>query len=163
MNERDLTLSNELLNIYGNPVFAPPGLKTRFTIEKRIKHGYEQMSTAMATYGRQHELPDDSIRTGMHSNGKGIYADLVQGNFGPRFWSPVEIAMTMIIFKRTFFPMIPSDSLQLTGNAISTLHAMKAIYALCTGITPKVIPRFEDVFHVALKKDFIWRIQEFLS
>ena len=150
-HERDLTLSNELLNIYGNPVFAPPGLKTRFTIEKRIKHGYEQMSTAMATYGRQHELPDDSIRTGMHSNGKGIYADLVQGNFGPRFWSPVEIAMTMIIFKRTFFPTVPSDSLQLTGNAISTLHAMKAIYALCTGITSKVIPRFEDVFHVALK------------
>ena len=152
VHERDLTLSNELLNIYGNPVFAPPGLKTRFTIDKRIKHGYEQMSTAMATYGRQHELPEDVIRTEIHSAGKGIYADLVQGNFGPRFWSPVEIAMTMIIFKRTHFPMIPSDSLRLTGNAISTLHAIKAIYALCTGILSKTIPRFEDVFHVALAK-----------
>ena len=151
-HEEDLTLNNVLLNIYGNPVFAPPGLKTRFSIDKRIKHGYEQMSTATATYGRQHELPDEIIRTEHHSQGKGIYADLVQGKFGPRFWSPVEIAMTMIIFKRTFFPLTISDAHKLIGNAISTLHAIKVIHAFIGGFTMKRTQCFDDVFHFALMK-----------
>ena len=151
-HEKDLTLDEDLLGIYGSPAFAPLSMKCRFTIEKRIKHGYEQMSTTTATYGRQHELPEDIICTEMQSQGKGIYSDLVLGKFGPRFWSPVEIAMTMIIFKRTYFPLLPSDALRLTGNAISTMHAMKGIYALCAGVGAKTIPSFEDVFHFALQK-----------
>lgn len=150
-HEKDLTLSKELVDIYGNPAFAPPGMKSRFTIEKRIKHGYEQMSTATATYGKQHELPVDIICT-EQSYGKGIYADLVQGNFGPRFWSPVEIAMTMIFFKKTFFPLLPCESHRLVGNAISTMHAIKAIFVLFAGCFRRRLKCFEDVFHVALMK-----------
>ena len=150
-HEKDLTLNNDLLNIYGNPAYAPQSLKSRFTIEKRIKHGYEQMSTATATYGRQHELPEDIIRTDF-STAKGIYADLVKGSFGPRFWSPVEIAMTMIIFGKTFFPLCASESHKLVGNAISTMHAMKAIFVLFAGCFKRKVQCFEDVFHVALMK-----------
>ena len=150
-HEKDLTLNNDLLNIYGNPAYAPQSLKSRFTIEKRIKHGYEQMSTATATYGRQHELPEDIIRTDF-STAKGIYADLVKGSFGPRFWSPVEIAMTMIIFGKTFFPLCPGESHKLVGNAISTMHAMKAIFVLFAGCFKRKVQCFEDVFHVALMK-----------
>ena len=151
-HEKDLTLSNELLNIYGNPAFAPIGLKTRFSIDKRIKHGYEQMLTATATYGRQHELPDEVIRTESHACGKGIYADLIQGVYGPRFWSPIEIAMTMIIFKKTFFPLSITESHHFVGNAISTLHAIKVLCAFLTGFSGKQSPCFDDVFHMALMK-----------
>jgi len=150
-HEKDLTLSNELLSIYGNPVFAPPSLKSRFTIEKRIKKGCDQMSTATATYSRQHELPDDVIRTDLHSYGKGIYADLVNGKHGPRFWSPIEIAMTMIIFQRTYFPLQSSEAHKMVGNAISTLHALKTMYALFAGCFKRKVPCFEDVYHHALR------------
>ena len=149
-HERDLSLSNDLLNIYGNPAFAPPGLKTRFTIEKRVKHCYEQMATATATYGRQHELPDEIIRTELQSSGKGIYADLVRGRFGLRFWSPIEIAMTLVFFKKTFFPLSLVDSHRFVGNAIRPMHAIKVFCAFLSGVYGKKIRCFEDIFRVAL-------------
>ncbi len=148
---KDLTLNDDLLNIYGNPNYAPPGLKSRFTIDKRIKHCFEQMSTATATYGRQHELPENIIRTDSQVLGKGIYADLTMGKYGPRFWSPIEIAMTMIIFKKTCFPILLNDAHQFVGNAISTLHAIKVFCAFLAGFSQKRIPAFDDVFHTALK------------
>ncbi len=151
-HEKDLTLNEELLRIYGDPSFAPMSQKTRFTIDKRIKHGYEQMSTATATYGRQHDLPNEIMRSDLQTCGKGIYADLIHGKFGIRFWSPIESAMTMIIFKKTLFPIPLHESHQFVGNAISTLHAIKVFCAFLAGCSGKRMQAFEDIYHTALRK-----------
>ena len=135
--ERNLTLDSELLDIYSDPLFLP-GPKTRAAVEmsrasvlkKRVKSKCGPVGTMTASYGIQHQLDSEMLAS------KGIYAQLIQGNFGPRFLAPFEIAALMCVNTRFTVPKNPRIGHKVVGNAIAVPQAALALAMACRAVIP---------------------------
>lgn len=93
-HEKALTLTADLLSVYGDPhnlsVTKTPAMLAMSqdeVIAKRTRSKCGVWGTHTASYSAQHFLSEGALEN------KGIFAELVQGNFGVRFLSPVEASI----------------------------------------------------------------------
>eukprot|EP00438_Fugacium_kawagutii_P002016 Skav204963 [mRNA] locus=scaffold3912:113355:118505:- [translate_table: standard] len=131
-HEKDLTLTGDLMDVYSDVRFATRSMRTRFFREQgqmssrdvmnmRIKHGRAVLSTFLARYSTQHELPEEKLRT------DGLFAELTRGKLGTRFFSPFEIASAHGLVHDLYLPKNVHTAHLVVGNGISTQHAILAM------------------------------------
>lgn len=132
-HENDLTLDDELLRVYSDVRYAPKSIRMSFFREQgtlndeqmlklRIKHGRVVLSTFLASYSSQHELPEHCLLD------KGLFAELTCGKTGAaRFFSPFEIASAHGLVTSLCLPKNTKVAHMVVGNAISTQHAILAM------------------------------------
>lgn len=73
----------------------------------------------MAMYGNQHSLPPHHLRK------HGLFTELFVGRFGPRFFSPLELAIAHGISHQFVVPAKGCVGHQAVGNCISGLGSVE--------------------------------------
>eukprot|EP00438_Fugacium_kawagutii_P020219 Skav215391 [mRNA] locus=scaffold3390:58530:63276:- [translate_table: standard] len=124
-HERELTLDEELLHVYSNPMFVPIGKFGRKShgnpkkvLEDRVKNGSSILGTFMAMYGSQHCLPPKNLSE------RGMFTELWSGAFGVRFFSPAEAAILHGCVVDYAFPASSRLGHSTIGNCIAVPHAV---------------------------------------
>eukprot|EP00438_Fugacium_kawagutii_P002154 Skav219895 [mRNA] locus=scaffold841:145833:148814:- [translate_table: standard] len=123
-HERELTLDHELIQLYSNPSFMPKGkfgtamMNPKKVLESRVKNGSSCLSTIMALYGAQHDLPPHVLSS------KGMFTELWAGKFGVRFFSPAETAILHGAIIDFAFPCASRLGHSVVGNCIAVPHAI---------------------------------------
>ena len=126
-HENELLLDNEMIEIYSNPEFMKKAfgghrLKTKeHVLQERLKGPFSELSTVMAMYGAQHELPLESLKQ------KGLFTELTNGASGPRFWSPFEFAILHGRVSKFVIPKMSRLGHMVVGNSISVPQATLAL------------------------------------
>ena len=85
--------------------------------ESRMIRDTDKMGAVMASYGVQHQLPDDLLRE------KGYHGWGIRTGGECRLVSPWEIAAAMGFTPDLALPEDPRHAYRLTGNALSPAHA----------------------------------------
>eukprot|EP00438_Fugacium_kawagutii_P007358 Skav218571 [mRNA] locus=scaffold2610:193804:197598:- [translate_table: standard] len=141
VHERELTLDTELIQMYSNPAFVAKGkfgtckqLNPRKVLEQRIRNGSSTLSTIMAMYGAQHDLPPHVLSS------KGMFTELWSGSFGVRFLSPAETAILHCTVIDFAFPLASRLGHSIVGNCIAVPHAVLAM-AVAKNVTD---PAFKE-------------------
>ncbi len=97
-------------------------MKTKENVlNERLKGPFSELSTVMAMYGAQHELPLESLKQ------KGLFTELTSGIAGPRFWSPFEFAILHGRVKKFIIPKMSRLGHMVVGNSISVPQAVLAL------------------------------------
>eukprot|EP00438_Fugacium_kawagutii_P011426 Skav235899 [mRNA] locus=scaffold256:84276:88577:+ [translate_table: standard] len=131
-HERALTLDHTLKGIYGNCNFAGSFGTVQ---KKRVRTGTEVLhlrckkpcdtiGTVMAMYGEQHKLSPHVLAR------KGLFTELFDGRFGPRFFSPMELAIIHGISQQFVVPLKGHAGHKAVGNCISVPQALQALAVL---------------------------------
>eukprot|EP00438_Fugacium_kawagutii_P033968 Skav229533 [mRNA] locus=scaffold451:267843:272915:+ [translate_table: standard] len=131
-HEKDLTLTGDLMDIYSDVRFATRSMRTKFFREQgrmtsqdvmnmRIRHGRAVLSTFLARYSSQHELSEQKLRN------DGLFAELINGKMGVRFFSPFEIASAHGLTHDLYLPKNIHTAHLVVGNGIATQHAILAM------------------------------------
>ena len=130
VHEWELTLGPDLIEIYSDQRFVNrSSAKRKFTtlandnavLTTRIRDRSSSLSTIMAHYGAQHLLPTRMLIE------RGLFAELCSGQFGVRFFSPVELAILHGLIDTFAFPLHGQLGHKAIGNAIATPHAALAL------------------------------------
>ncbi len=87
----------------------------------RIRQSHEAFGCIMATYGFQHELPRETLKSG------GLYGNLLQIGQEVRFLSGMECLILMMPQCRCFIPVDRKLHMKIIGNSICSAHAMLAL------------------------------------
>eukprot|EP00435_Cladocopium_sp_Y103_P024888 s3127_g6.t1 len=129
-HEKALTLTQEVLAMYSNPKFATRGLSLKrclntddelcdHILQQRLRGPSSFLATFVAQYGNQHNLPISALEK------RGLFAELFQGRFGVRFFSPCEIAILHGVCVALCLPL--QHAHLIVGNCIATQHALLAM------------------------------------
>eukprot|EP00438_Fugacium_kawagutii_P016829 Skav203788 [mRNA] locus=scaffold206:499692:504209:+ [translate_table: standard] len=122
--KEQLQLSEEVLQMARDPAYAKgvySGLEGDNLLAARTFQGQGKISTFMACYGTQHQLPDVLLRD------KGYLAHFVQDESVPaqaRLWSPGEIMVLHGCLQRMYMSSQLREAWRVAGNLIAPLHAM---------------------------------------
>ena len=133
-HEKDLTLDEDLKQIYGDPRFAKEinSLATDDVVQEvlnsRVRGENSQLATIVASYGNQHMLPIQNLVQ------KGIFAELCSGKHGIRFFSPVELFYLLCPVLDCAFPVSMRQCHLVIGNAIGVPHAALALCNACAAL-----------------------------
>eukprot|EP00438_Fugacium_kawagutii_P025690 Skav203437 [mRNA] locus=scaffold1836:260356:264264:+ [translate_table: standard] len=153
-HEQELTLDEHAIRVYGNKAFAgsftkvhvPSEFKGHMRIVKaRCKAGFETLGTVMSMYGIQHTLSENTLRD------KGLFTELFWGNFGPRFFSPAELAITLGVSCNFAFPAKSHLGHMVVGNCIATPHALLALAVLRAYVDSAIRVHPVEVVNQAMK------------
>eukprot|EP00435_Cladocopium_sp_Y103_P069064 s46_g32.t1 len=131
-HERALTLSQRLLEIYSDPKLSTKGFLAgnnmseeadlfNHVMRQRLRGSFSTLATFVAQYGNQHNLPLHALEK------RGLFAELFHGKFGPRFFSPCEIAILHGACVPLVFPKLCGHL--IVGNCIAVQHALLAMVA----------------------------------
>eukprot|EP00438_Fugacium_kawagutii_P022908 Skav224170 [mRNA] locus=scaffold2007:377181:380973:+ [translate_table: standard] len=131
-HERDLTLDHALKGIYGDGNFAGTFGKHQRkrvmsgteVLQSRCRKPCDTLGTVMALYGEQHKLSHHVLAT------KGLFTELFEGRFGPRFFSPMELAIVHGISQSFVVPLKGHVGHKAVGNCISVPQALQALAVL---------------------------------
>ena len=128
VHEWELTLGPELLEMYSSLDYAFRGDRSKSAsseqvLSRRVKDGSASLSTVVAHYGAQHLLSPQSLKQ------RGLFAELYQGAFGVRFFSPFELAILHGVIGRFVIPVQSQLGHKSVGNSIATPHAALALAA----------------------------------
>eukprot|EP00438_Fugacium_kawagutii_P003821 Skav230268 [mRNA] locus=scaffold3387:316729:319536:+ [translate_table: standard] len=127
-------LSQDLLEVYGNKKFLPSFVNFQpnavndpmDVCNHRLVKLSGKFGVFMSMYGRQHELPEDTLKR------KKLFAELMPADHGQvRFITPVEQAICYMVDSCE----IPKDlnvAFACLGNAISPPQAVYALHSLET-------------------------------
>lgn len=138
-HENELLLSDDLKLIYGDPLlykgksvhggsFRP--MTPKDVLEARTKNVFSSMSTIMALYGSQHEIPRHSLLL------NGLFTELVEGAKGLRFFSPFECAILHGVNGCFQLPAGSRIGHHVVGNCISVPHAILALATARSAVDP---------------------------
>eukprot|EP00438_Fugacium_kawagutii_P015123 Skav226484 [mRNA] locus=scaffold744:14189:19270:+ [translate_table: standard] len=130
-HERDLTLTDDLLDVYSDVRYATKSMRMRFfredgrltsrdVLKMRVKHGRAVLATFVASYSAQHNLPEHRLRE------DGLFAELIDGKLGVRFVSPFEIASAHGLVHDLCLPKDIQVAHRVVGNGISVQHSILA-------------------------------------
>eukprot|EP00438_Fugacium_kawagutii_P029357 Skav203292 [mRNA] locus=scaffold5484:132792:137099:+ [translate_table: standard] len=122
----DFTLTNELMELYGDAALLPATMSKGRSITDVIQGcmarcvtGSSRYSTFVAKYGSQHDLTTESLST------KGMFAQLVAcGNNLFRFITPFEQLLVFATRLPVLLPLNLTDTFRSMGNAISPQQAL---------------------------------------
>ena len=129
-HEDELLLSDDLKLVYGDPLlykgnfvnggrFRP--MTPKDVLEARTKSVFSTLSTIMAMYGSQHEIPRHKLVV------NGLFTELAKGSKGFRFFSPFECAILHCINGCFQIPAGSRIGHHVVGNCISVPHAILAL------------------------------------
>lgn len=127
---RHFTLSEELVDLYGNADFTPKGSfgnsshtdkKPETLCERRCVGPSGKFRTFMALYGSQHELDVNSLRS------KGLFAQLMKQGDHFRFITPFEQALSYATKLPLWIPQDQKCAFRFMGNAITPSQALYCI------------------------------------
>eukprot|EP00438_Fugacium_kawagutii_P009518 Skav209791 [mRNA] locus=scaffold1201:13767:18878:- [translate_table: standard] len=131
-HEKDLTLTGDLLDVYSDVRYATRQMRTHFFREQgqltsrdvmklRVKHGRSVLATFVASYTTQHRLPEQHLRS------DGLFAELIDGRLGIRFFSPYEIASAHGVLQDLCLPADIHSAHLVVGNGIAVQHSVLAL------------------------------------
>eukprot|EP00438_Fugacium_kawagutii_P018142 Skav231605 [mRNA] locus=scaffold232:487137:491081:+ [translate_table: standard] len=133
LHEHALTLDRDLVGIYGDQLLVKQFGKKKANknmisgasvLKSRCKKTCESLATTMAMYGEQHKLPRS------HLQKYGLFTELFEGRYGPRFFSPIELAILHGVTLKFAVPVSGHDGHKAVGNCIAVPQAVQALAAL---------------------------------
>eukprot|EP00438_Fugacium_kawagutii_P014190 Skav207956 [mRNA] locus=scaffold108:449724:453764:+ [translate_table: standard] len=132
-HERDLTLDRDLIGFYGDSNLVGKFGKRKLTKSRRPGEGIlksrcrkpsESLATIMAMHGEQHLLPLHYLQK------NGLFTELFDGRYGPRFFSPMELAILHGVVVKLAVPAAGHSGHHAVGNCIAVPHAVQALAVL---------------------------------
>lgn len=113
-------------NLMSKPEFAPGWLKSIVTnndfLQGRIVDVNKQFCGFMASYGIQHDLPQDQLLA------KGLQTMFFRDDLGDRYFSPWEMISALGYADTTVLPVNIRDAWKIAGNGISVAHVVLQLY-----------------------------------
>ena len=139
-HENELLLNDDLKLIYGDPLlykgksvnggrFRP--MTPKDVLEARTRNVFSVMSTIMAMYGSQHEIPRHKLAV------NGLFTELARGSKGYRFFSPFECAILHCVNGCFQVPAGSRIGHHVVGNCISVPHAILVLAAARNVVDPR--------------------------
>lgn len=125
---QELTPQTNAFLKMSNLQYLPKNMKHRqgqSVLMSRCIGGSDHMVAVMASYGKQHELPDDILKE------KGLYTVLFfdkEKSLAPRYLSPWEIISTMAWPDTLHLPKDVHDCWKAVGNSIAIPHVILGLF-----------------------------------
>ena len=129
---RNLIPDAQAMALLCDPQFLPVSMKKRLdtsedaapqaALKCRVRTAEMPLVGVMASYGKQHTLPE------IHLREKGLHTTLLDDGKGVRFFSPWEFAAAMGCEPKLAIPKDMTSAWRFTGNMISVHHALLQVY-----------------------------------
>ena len=127
-------LEPSVLAKYLDPYYCPPSKFARSSsdlVAHRIVTAQGRVSTIMAQYHRQHELPESSLARG------GILGNLFRDHQGLRFLSGAEVALIHCCNEPLFLPQNDAQLMSIVGNSLSVPQAILPLALAVSSFQPQ--------------------------
>ena len=125
-----LNIPLECMNMMKDPKYLPPwernqeNMTSDEALLKRIITKESVFKAIVASYGRQHLMPEDNLIQ------KGMHTFAIQQGTALRFASPWEFAAALGFPPSLCLPNCKEDAWRITGNAITPVQAAKVLVRL---------------------------------
>ena len=147
-------LTEELQTIYGDKRYLPENMRPTGKMDphadlvlRRCVKPHGRFATFVASYGSQHELPNDLLES------KGLFAQLIEGNEGIRFITPFEQILAFAASMPFYIPTYIPEAYRTIGHAISP---PQALYGILKALQAAQIPKCSQ-------SDAMFTVLDFLS
>eukprot|EP00438_Fugacium_kawagutii_P026082 Skav226873 [mRNA] locus=scaffold1187:171428:175948:+ [translate_table: standard] len=118
-----LLIPDDAMTMMGNAAFAPGWLKAKVVepshdqlIRGRVVGHDQQCTGIMASYSRQHKLPEDLLQS------KGLHTSIACDAQGYRYFSPWEFVSLLGYNDQIVLSSDPTDAWLQGGNGLSVAH-----------------------------------------